>query len=150
LPRCPAGTRRVAGCRAAAGFVANRSFCGGRLREAKIQVAIASSAKRDELSKYLEIAGISRLGSYGLVDDAEESKPVPDIFEVVLEKPKLEGKDGSRQRHFLATDRYTVASPTAGPSATSRVPQCERLRVDCQCDVNHLEALPRAALSPSM
>ena len=65
-----------------------------RVRDAGVRVAIASSAKKDELDKYLDIAGIA-----GLVDvktssdDAEESKPAPDIFEVVLEKLKIEGSD---------------------------------------------------------
>jgi phosphoglycolate phosphatase-like HAD superfamily hydrolase len=59
-----------------------------------VRVAIASSAKKDELDKYLDIARIA-----GLVDvktssdDAEESKPAPDIFEVVLKKLKVEGVD---------------------------------------------------------
>jgi HAD superfamily hydrolase (TIGR01509 family) len=65
-----------------------------RLREAKIQIAIASSAKKDELNKYLEIAGITRLVDHtSSSDDAKESKPAPDIFEVVLKKMKIEGKD---------------------------------------------------------
>ena len=65
-----------------------------RVRDAGVRVAIASSAKKDELDKYLDIARIA-----GLVDvktssdDAEESKPAPDIFEVVLEKLKIEGSD---------------------------------------------------------
>jgi hypothetical protein len=55
---------------------------------------IGSSAKKDELGKYLDIAAIA-----GLVDetasseDAEESKPAPDIFQVVLEKLKIESRD---------------------------------------------------------
>ena len=65
-----------------------------RVRDVGVRVAIASSAKKDELDKYLDIARIA-----GLVDvktssdDAEESKPAPDIFEVVLKKLKIEGVD---------------------------------------------------------
>jgi beta-phosphoglucomutase-like phosphatase (HAD superfamily) len=50
--------------------------------------------RKDELGKYLDIAAIA-----GLIDvtasseDAEESKPAPDIFEVVLTKLKIEGAD---------------------------------------------------------
>jgi HAD superfamily hydrolase (TIGR01549 family) len=65
-----------------------------RVRDAGLKVAIASSAKEDELDKYLDIARIT-----GLVDlttssdDVEESKPAPDIFEVVLGKLGIEGAD---------------------------------------------------------
>jgi phosphoglycolate phosphatase-like HAD superfamily hydrolase len=65
-----------------------------RVRDAGVRVAIASSAKKDELDKYLDIARIA-----GLVDvktssdDAEESKPAPDIFEVVLRKLGIAGVD---------------------------------------------------------
>lgn len=58
-----------------------------RVRDAGLKIAVASSAKADEVDKYLAIAGIA-----GLVDvvtssdDVEESKPAPDIFEVVLRK----------------------------------------------------------------
>jgi beta-phosphoglucomutase-like phosphatase (HAD superfamily) len=64
------------------------------VRDAGLQVAVASSAKKDELGKYLDIAGIT-----GLVDvttssdDAEESKPAPDIFEVALKMLGIEGAD---------------------------------------------------------
>ncbi|WP_038960218.1 HAD family hydrolase [Bradyrhizobium japonicum] len=63
-----------------------------RTRGAGLRIAIASSAKKDELEKYLAIAGI-----VGLVDvaasseDVDESKPAPDIFDVVLEKLGIEG-----------------------------------------------------------
>src|ERR1700739_4636830 len=65
-----------------------------RVRDAGVRVAIASSAKKAELDKYLDIARIA-----GLVDerasseDAEESKPAPDLFLVVLKKLKIEGRD---------------------------------------------------------
>jgi hypothetical protein len=72
-------------------------------RDAGVRVAIASSAKKDELGKYLDIAAIA-----GLVDetasseDAEESKPAPDIFQVVLKKLRIEGRDiRCDRRHVL-------------------------------------------------
>jgi phosphoglycolate phosphatase-like HAD superfamily hydrolase len=55
---------------------------------------VANERKSLELDKYLDIARIA-----GLVDvktssdDAEESKPAPDIFEVVLKRLKIEGSD---------------------------------------------------------
>jgi HAD superfamily hydrolase (TIGR01509 family) len=61
-----------------------------RVREAGLCVAVASSAKRDELQQLLEIAGVA-----GLVDEASssedvaESKPAPDVFNAVLQKLKI-------------------------------------------------------------
>ena len=86
-----------------------------RVRDAGVQIAIASSAKKDELDKYLDIARIA-----GLVDvktssdDAEESKPAPDIFEVVLKKLKIEGSDavaiGDTPYDALAAGKVGIAT----------------------------------------
>jgi HAD superfamily hydrolase (TIGR01549 family) len=65
-----------------------------RGRDAGLRIAIASSAKTDELDKYLEIAGITDLVAVKTSsDDVRESKPAPDIFEAALKKLKLEGSD---------------------------------------------------------
>ena len=65
-----------------------------RVRDAGLRIAIASSAKKDELDKYLDIAGITDLVDVTTSsDDVEESKPAPDIFEVALKKLKIEGSD---------------------------------------------------------
>jgi phosphoglycolate phosphatase-like HAD superfamily hydrolase len=65
-----------------------------RVRDAGLRTAVASSAKKDELEKYLEIARITDLVEVTTsADDAEESKPAPDIFEVVLKKLRIEGVD---------------------------------------------------------
>jgi phosphoglycolate phosphatase-like HAD superfamily hydrolase len=65
-----------------------------RVRDAGLRVAIASSAKKDELDKYLDIARIADLVDVKTSsDDAEESKPAPDIFEVVLRKLGIAGVD---------------------------------------------------------
>jgi HAD superfamily hydrolase (TIGR01509 family) len=65
-----------------------------RVRDAGLQIAVASSAKKDEVDKYLDIAGITDLVDLKTSsDDVEESKPAPDIFEMVLEKLKIEGVD---------------------------------------------------------
>ena len=51
------------------------------------QVALASSAKGDELQTYKEIADIKDLIDIETSsDDAEESKPNPDIFEAALKR----------------------------------------------------------------
>jgi HAD superfamily hydrolase (TIGR01549 family) len=53
----------------------------------KLRIALASSAKGDELAKYKKIAGIEDLiGTETSADDAERSKPHPDIFEAALER----------------------------------------------------------------
>jgi HAD superfamily hydrolase (TIGR01549 family) len=65
-----------------------------RVRDAGVRIAIASSAKKDELDKYLDIARIADLVDVKTSsDDAEESKPAPDIFEVVLRKLGIAGVD---------------------------------------------------------
>jgi HAD superfamily hydrolase (TIGR01549 family) len=65
-----------------------------RVRDAGLNVAVASSAKKDELKKYLEIARITDLVEVTTsADDAEESKPAPDIFEAALKKLNIDGAD---------------------------------------------------------
>jgi HAD superfamily hydrolase (TIGR01549 family) len=65
-----------------------------RVRAAGLKVAVASSAKKDQLDHYLGIARVN-----DLVDEAtasgevEESKPAPDIYDAVLKKLKLKGAD---------------------------------------------------------
>ncbi|HEX8735963.1 MAG TPA: HAD family hydrolase [Pyrinomonadaceae bacterium] len=50
-------------------------------------LALASSAKADELEKYKKIARVEDLiEEETSADDAEKSKPFPDIFEAALEK----------------------------------------------------------------
>ena len=52
-----------------------------RVREAGLQIAVASSAKNDEVDKDLGIARITDLIDLATSsDDAEESKPAPDHF----------------------------------------------------------------------
>jgi HAD superfamily hydrolase (TIGR01549 family) len=65
-----------------------------RSRDAGLRIAIASSAKKDELEKYLDIAGIRNLTDETVSsEDVDESKPAPDIFEAVLKKLAIEGRD---------------------------------------------------------
>lgn len=65
-----------------------------RVRDAGLKVAIASSAKKAELQKYLDIARIADLVDLTTSsDDVEGSKPAPDIFKVVLKKLQIEGAD---------------------------------------------------------
>jgi phosphoglycolate phosphatase-like HAD superfamily hydrolase len=63
-----------------------------RVRDAGLRIAVASSAGKDEVDKYPNIARIPDLVDLATSsDDAEESKPAPAIFEVVLKKLKIEG-----------------------------------------------------------
>ena len=65
-----------------------------RVREAGLKVAIASSAKSQELKKYFDIAGIADLVDVATSsDDAEDSKPSPDIFQAALKKLGVTAKD---------------------------------------------------------
>ncbi|MDB5411350.1 MAG: family hydrolase [Rhodospirillales bacterium] len=60
------------------------------IRDAGQRIALASSAKDDELAVYKEIAGITDLvDAETSSDDAEKSKPYPDILVAALEKLKL-------------------------------------------------------------
>jgi phosphoglycolate phosphatase-like HAD superfamily hydrolase len=67
-----------------------------RSRDAGLRITIASSAKKHELEKYLDIAGITKLvDATTSSNDVEESKPEPDIFEVVLNKLRIDGEDAA-------------------------------------------------------
>ena len=65
-----------------------------RSRDAGLRIAIASSAKKDELERYLEIAGVRKLIEETVsAEDVEESKPAPDIFSAALRKLAIDGRD---------------------------------------------------------
>jgi HAD superfamily hydrolase (TIGR01509 family) len=58
-----------------------------RLLTDGVRIALASSAKAEELEQYKRIAGISDLlDAETSANDADESKPHPDIFEAALKK----------------------------------------------------------------
>jgi len=66
-----------------------------RVRANGQRIALASSAKADELSRYKEIVGIADLvDEETSADDAERSKPHPDIFAAAL--CRLGGMDPSQ------------------------------------------------------
>ena len=63
-----------------------------QVREAGLKVAVASSAKQRELKVYLDLAGITDLVDVATCsEDAEQSKPAPDIFQVALRKLGIAG-----------------------------------------------------------
>lgn len=58
-----------------------------RMKQAGIKVALASSAKKDELEEYKKIANIEDLVDENVsADDADRAKPHPDIFRASLDK----------------------------------------------------------------
>jgi HAD superfamily hydrolase (TIGR01509 family) len=58
-----------------------------RMKEAEIKVSLASSANRDDVKVYKRIAQIEDLvEESSSADDADRSKPHPDIFEATLKK----------------------------------------------------------------
>jgi HAD superfamily hydrolase (TIGR01509 family) len=61
-----------------------------RLKDAGIRLALASSAGKQDLLSYKKIAGIEDLiDEESSADDAQRSKPHPDIFEATLERLRL-------------------------------------------------------------
>jgi HAD superfamily hydrolase (TIGR01509 family) len=60
------------------------------LRKQKLSIALASSAKSEELDAYLKLIGVEDLlDARTTSDDAEKSKPHPDIFEAALSKLRV-------------------------------------------------------------
>jgi HAD superfamily hydrolase (TIGR01549 family) len=58
-----------------------------RIRRGGRRIALASSAKKEELTEYKRIANIEDLvEDEASADDAEKSKPHPDIFEAALDE----------------------------------------------------------------
>ena len=64
-----------------------------RVKRAGIRIALASSAKKDELQIYKKIVGMEDLvDEETSADDADRSKPHPDIFSAALHRLKLPAK----------------------------------------------------------
>ncbi|WP_235024859.1 HAD family hydrolase [Caballeronia arvi] len=58
-----------------------------KLRDQGTRIAVGSSAKKDELKMYLDIAGIADLLDVTVSsEDVDRSKPDPDVFETALHK----------------------------------------------------------------
>jgi HAD superfamily hydrolase (TIGR01549 family) len=65
-----------------------------RARDHGLKIAVATSAKQSELEEYLKIAKITELVEATISsDDVKESKPEPDVFNAVLRKLNIPGKD---------------------------------------------------------
>ena len=128
-----ASASRPSICRWCARFPRSPICCGACAT--RLQIAIASSAKKDELEKYLEIAGIADLVDVTTSsDDAEESKPAPDIFETVLKKLGIEGHDAvaigdtpyDAEAAGKARSRRSACSAAASPRTRCGRPDASR------------------------
>ena len=63
-----------------------------RVKQAGLKIAAASSAKKEELAVYLEIARVTHLIDVSTSsEDADRSKPEPDIFQVALDRLGVDG-----------------------------------------------------------
>ena len=83
------------------------------------QIALASSAKADELATYKKIAGIADLvDEETSSDDAERSKPHPDIFEAALSRL---GRDPSEA---IVVGDSPYDAEAAGKSVCARSGSC--------------------------
>ena len=77
------------------------------------RIALASSAKEDELQRYKEVARIDDLiDTETSSDDAEKSKPHPDIFEAALQR--LDGIDPAEALVIGDTPYDAAAAAKAG------------------------------------
>lgn len=66
-----------------------------KLKEQGIRVALATSSKGNELENYKRIAGIEDFVDHDTSsDDAQRSKPHPDVFQAALDKLKLKPEAG--------------------------------------------------------
>lgn len=64
------------------------------VRRAGLKLGVGSSSKKQELDRYLEIAGVAGLvDAASSSDDAERSKPAPDVFQAALKKLGAEPED---------------------------------------------------------
>jgi HAD superfamily hydrolase (TIGR01549 family) len=58
-----------------------------RIRDDKKQIVLASSGKKADTKHYIKLLKIDNLiGGYTSADDADRSKPAPDLFSAALEK----------------------------------------------------------------
>ena len=76
------------------------------------QIALASSAKADELATYKRLAGIDDLvDKQTSSDDAEKSKPFPDIFTAAL----------ARLKNVAATDAMVIGDTPYDAEAAAKI-----------------------------
>jgi phosphoglycolate phosphatase-like HAD superfamily hydrolase len=65
-----------------------------KLVNAGVRLAVGSSAKKDELDIYLDLAGVKNMVDVKVSsEDVDRSKPAPDVFEVTLEKLQVDATE---------------------------------------------------------
>ena len=137
-----------------AGFPAVRELFE-RVRREGLQIALASSAKADELKAYKKVARIKDLVEEETsADDAEKSKPHPDIFEAAL--ARLDGVSPSEAVVVGDTPYDAEAAGKAGvktvgllcggfPEADLRAAGCVRIYRDAAHLLAEYDSSPLAA-----
>lgn len=81
-----------------------------RMRADGLQLIVASSAQADELAELLERARVTDLvGERATSDDAETSKPAPDIVQAALERAGL----GAQETVMLGDTPYDIEAAGA-------------------------------------
>jgi HAD superfamily hydrolase (TIGR01549 family) len=130
-----------------------------RIRQDGKQLALASSAKEDELSAYKRIANIEDLvEEQTSADDAEKSKPHPDIFEAAL--ARLDDMPASEAIVVGDTPYDAEAAGKAGiktigflsggfPEEDLRAAGCVRIYRDAVDLLAHYDSSPLAAQTSS-
>ena len=126
-----------------------------RVRAEGLRIALASSAKADELKTYKKIADIEDLVEEETsADDAEKSKPHPDIFEAALER--LDGVSPSEAFVVGDTPYDAEAAGKAGlktigllgggfPEADLRAAGCVRIYRDAAHLLAEYDSSPLAS-----
>lgn len=120
-----------------------------RTRDDGNQVALASSAKKDEIEIYKRIANIEDLvEEQTSADDAERSKPHPDIFEAALKRLRNVSPDqaitiGDSPYDAIAAKKLgmpSIAVLSGGFSqADLRAAGCAEIYSDCADLLDHYE-----------
>ena len=124
-----------------------------RMREHGYKLAVATSAKGEEMDALLEIAGVSDLIDVRTSsDDADRSKPDPDILTVALEKLGVAGDHaimlGDTPYDIEAASRAgarTIALLSGGWSADG-LAGAVSVYTDCSDLLRHYDESPLASL----
>lgn len=127
----------------------------GRIRAAGQRAVLASSGKADEVEQYKRIANIADLvGEATSSDDAERSKPFPDIFRAALSRLAPLGPDEAvvvGDTPYDAEAARTAGLKTVGvlsggfPEAALREAGCIAIYRDAEDLLRHYEGSPLAA-----
>jgi HAD superfamily hydrolase (TIGR01509 family) len=127
-----------------------------RLKEDEVRIALASSAKGDELEFYKRVAGIDDLvDKTTSSDDAEHSKPHPDIFEAALSKLGESSPSGAAaigDSPYDAEAARSLELPCIGVRSGGFAEQellasgCSAIYNDCSDLLQHYQQWVQAAL----